>query len=123
APRTLTPALTVPQSTSRIREDVARITLACGGDAACVGRVLLASRPAATQTQAAARGRRAPRTARVVFGSAKVNLKAGKRGGVAIRLNAAGRAAVRRKARVTAWVIASFPGSGERTLRAITLVR
>lgn len=100
-----------------IRAGVFPLSLACGADAACAGRLLLATRPAAAAQAREAAARR------VVLWSGRIALGPGARRTLRVRLNAPGRALLRSRRTLRAYVIAQWTGRAPVTVRALTLRR
>jgi hypothetical protein len=111
-PPGVTPApsdLRLPASVAAVRSGVVPIVLACGGDARCVGQVLLQNRRRAGQAQSATPRRRpAPL---VTYGRATFTIAPGARGTVRISLNRRGKALVAGAPRRAVWANASLTGA------------
>ncbi|HTR72713.1 MAG TPA: hypothetical protein VMG80_03880 [Solirubrobacteraceae bacterium] len=92
-PRPAIPGLTLPRLTLPVQNGGIALPVQCTG-ADCIGAVLLQNieQPGATIARA---GKHSPKT--VTYGSSKVNVKAGAKGKVTVRLNGAGRRASRHR--------------------------
>jgi hypothetical protein len=109
------PKLNLGRGVARVKGPVAILPLACGAEAPCVGTLVLASARPAT---ARARGPKRP----VVYGRGKLNIAAGKRRPVRIKLTKAGRMLVRKRKRAKVYASVTFRG-GERAGHRIAIRR
>jgi hypothetical protein len=105
----LNPVPALGARSATVRDNAAALALRCAASAACVGRLALLAR--ATGARAAASAS---------YGTAAYRIAKGRRATVRVRLNAAGRRALRRRSPLT--VTASFsPAHGKAVRRTLTL--
>jgi hypothetical protein len=93
--------LAIDPTAARLRGTTASVPLVCQLTTACKGTLVLQDRPAATA--AAAGGARKPRR----LGSARFSIPAGAKRSVKLKLNGAGRKLVRRRHKLTAYLVAT----------------
>lgn len=104
----ITPKLLLPATTARLRDGGVSLPITCQG-ADCAGLIQLLSRGGAAAT--------------TTYGSAKFTLKAGAKKQVRIKLNAKGRALVKRRKKVTFTAKVTFSKGGGATQRFTVTVK
>lgn len=110
-------APTLVRKLARVKENNAFVSLLCGADAACQGRLELVSGGGAL---ASAAGARKPKP--VVYGSARYSLAADARGSVAVKLNRRGKQLLRRNGQATVRLLV-LPKGGAASSSKLTLER
>ncbi|HMJ04534.1 MAG TPA: hypothetical protein VK506_16450 [Conexibacter sp.] len=116
---TVPAAIRLVQRAVTVRDGRAPVLITCSLTAGrCVGLLRLQSRAAGAGARAAAARRRAGRARTITYGSARIDLAAGRRGRVRVRLNRAGRGLLRGRAQRKVWVNASV---GDRAVPSVRL--